>query len=282
MGSVKENTADVRARIAAAAERSGRGAGDVTLVCVTKTRTVEEIKELIEAGEVQLGENRVQEFVEKYDKVQAIADGRPEKPHIMWNIIGHLQRNKVKYVVEKAALIHSVDSLRLAEEINARAAQIGKTAQVLIQVNPAGEAQKSGVTLSDCKVLADEIDRRLPNVRLRGLMAVVPAVEDPENVRGYFRDAKMSFDALAVQRGGSESGFEYLSMGMTHDFEVAIEEGATLVRVGTAVFGSRNNEMEGLKGVCSTDWANCFAPRKSMTTTTMRTVLTNPCQRGSR
>ena len=148
MGAIRENIAEVRKRIAAAAERSGRKADEIMLVCVTKTRSVEEIREVLEAGEYSLGENRAQEFVEKYDKVQDIATGLGCKRNIMWNFIGHLQRNKVKYIADKTALIHSVDSFRLAEEIDARAAQTGDAAQVLIQLNPAGEAQKSGVALA--------------------------------------------------------------------------------------------------------------------------------------
>ena len=240
MGSIRENIAEVRDRIAAAAARSGRKADDVTLVCVTKTRTPDEIREVLEAGEYALGENRVQEFVEKYGKIQDIAERLGGKRNIMWNLIGHLQRNKVKYVLDKVALIHSVDSYRLAEEIDARAAQTGKAAQVLLQLNTAEEPQKSGVALSECRALAGEIAERLKFVSIKGLMAVVPAAEDPEDVRGYFRDAKRTFDALSLERGGSAAGFVHLSMGMTNDFEVAIEEGATIVRVGTAIFGPRN------------------------------------------
>ncbi|MCL1896347.1 MAG: YggS family pyridoxal phosphate-dependent enzyme [Clostridiales bacterium] len=240
MGVIRENILEVKARIAAAAARSGRKADDIMLVCVTKTRTAEEIKEVLEAGEYALGENRVQEMMEKYDKVQDIAERLGAKRNIMWNLIGHLQRNKVKYVIEKAALIHSVDSFRLAEEIDTRAAKTGKAAQVLLQLNPAGETQKSGVALSECRALAGEIAGRLKFVNIKGLMVVVPAAEDPEDVRGHFRDAKRTFDALSMERGGSAAGFVHLSMGMTNDFEVAIEEGATIVRVGTAIFGPRS------------------------------------------
>jgi pyridoxal phosphate enzyme (YggS family) len=240
MGYIQDNIADVRSRIGAAAARSGRRPEDVTLLCVTKTRTPEEIREVLESGEVNLGENRAQEFLEKYDKVQDIADTLKKKPNIMWNFIGHLQRNKVKYIAGKVEMIHSVDSFRLAEEINARAAQIGVPAKVLIQLNPAGEEQKSGLGVSELEALAGEIDGRLPFVNLKGLMAVVPEAEDPEEVRGYFRDAKKAFDRLSKRRGGAEIGFEHLSMGMTNDYEVAIEEGATIVRVGTGVFGPRS------------------------------------------
>jgi pyridoxal phosphate enzyme (YggS family) len=238
LSQIAENIKKVKAGIAAAALRSGRGEDDVTLICVTKTRTAEEIKEVLETGTFQLGENRVQEFVEKYDKIQDIVVDMNKKPNIMWNLIGHLQRNKVKYVVGRVALIHSIDSIGLAEEIDYRYARIDQQARVLLQMNAAGESQKSGVAPEDCEALADEIDK-LPFVKLCGLMAVVPIAEDPEDVRKYFRDAKRVFDKLAGKRGGIESGFEHLSMGMTHDYEVAIEEGATMVRVGTAIFGPR-------------------------------------------
>ena len=240
MGLIAENVSKVRERIAAAAARSGRSADDITLVCVTKTRTASEIREVIEAGEYQLGENRVQELMEKYGTIQDIAGNMPEKPNIVWNLIGQLQRNKVKYIAGKVALIHSVDSFKLAEEIDARAAKAGKSSDVLIQVNPAGEAQKSGVALSECIALSKEISGRLAYVKIRGLMAVVPIASDPEYVRPYFRDAKLTFDALAGECGGAENGFEHLSMGMTDDYEVAVEEGATIVRIGTGIFGPRN------------------------------------------
>ena len=240
MGSIRENIAGVRARIAAAAARAGRPAEDVTLVCVTKTRSVDEIREVLEAGEFCLGENRVQELMEKYDKVQDMAGVIDKKRKIMWNLVGQLQRNKVKYITGKVALIHSVDSFRLAEEINTRASLLGEPIWVLIQLNTAGEAQKAGVAFSGCESLAFEIDERLPFVKLGGLMAVVPAVDDPEEVRGYFRDAKTAFDALAEKRAGADAGFVHLSMGMTHDYEVAVEEGSTMVRVGTAIFGPRS------------------------------------------
>ena len=241
MGLISENIKEVRARIERAAERSGRKAEDITLVCVTKSRTVEEIGEALAAGEFQLGENRAQEFLEKYSNIQDIAERSAKKPNIMWNFIGQLQRNKVKYLTGKISLIHSVDNFKLAEEIDARAAGAGEPAQVLIQLNPAGEAQKSGVAFSECEAFIDEISSRLPYVKVRGLMVMVPAVEDPEDVRGYFRGAKQVFDKIAGDRGGTEAGFEHLSMGMTHDFEIAVEEGATMVRVGTAIFGLRNS-----------------------------------------
>ena len=239
MGTIAENIADVRARIESAAVGAGRKAEDVTLVCVTKSRTVEEIENALLAGAVHLGENRAQELVEKYDIIQDIAERSAKKPNIMWNFIGQLQKNKVKYLAGRTCLIHSVDSFRLAEEINTRAFRAGEPMRILVQLNPAGEKQKSGVALSECDALVSDIDERLPYVKVCGLMAVVPDVEDPEDVRGYFRDVKRKYDELSGKRGGVETGFEYLSMGMTHDYEIAVEEGATIVRVGTAIFGPR-------------------------------------------
>jgi len=244
MGTIAENIKTVRESIARAAARSSRSAEDVTLICVTKSRTTDEICEAIAAGEYQLGENRAQEFLEKYDIIQDIALDSTKKPNIMWNFIGHLQRNKVKYLAGKISLIHSVDSFKLAGEIDARAHGTGEPAQILIQLNTAGEEQKSGVALSECEALVNEIEERLSYVKVRGLMAVVPYVEDPEEVRGYFREAKRAFDTIAKKRERSETGFKHLSMGMTHDFEVAVEEGATIVRVGTAIFGPRNSDYQ--------------------------------------
>ena len=240
MSFINENIIIIKSKIAEAAKRSGRCENDITLICATKTRTVEEIKEVLETGVFQLGENRAQEFMEKYGKVQDIAESMNIERNIMWNFIGHLQKNKIKYIAGRVALIQSVDSIKLAEEIDVRYAKIDESAKVLIQLNTADEAQKSGVAMADLEALVDEIDERLPFVKICGLMAVVPIVEDPGEVRKYFREAKKMFDKLSAKRGGAENGFEHLSMGMTHDYEVAIEEGATMVRVGTAIFGSRN------------------------------------------
>jgi len=242
MGTIAENIEAVRARIGQAAARSGRDARDIRLICVTKSRAPSEIGEAIAAGEYELGENRAQEFLEKYDTIQDIALADSKKPNIMWNFIGQLQRNKVKYLAGKISLIHSVDSFKLAEEIDARAQKAGEPAGILIQMNTAGEKQKSGVALSESEALVNEIEQRLSYVKVQGLMAVVPDVLDPEDVRGYFRDARRTFEALAEKRGGAEADFKHLSMGMTHDFEIAVEEGATIVRVGTAIFGPRGSD----------------------------------------
>jgi pyridoxal phosphate enzyme (YggS family) len=233
---ITENIKEVRTRIAAAEMRGGRAPGSVTLVCVTKTRTVEEMAEAVRAGARDLGENRVQEMMEKYGAMQDMAGTHEKKYNIKWHLIGQLQRNKVKYIIGKTALIHSVDSFRLAEEIERRAEEAGTDADVLIQVNPAGEIQKAGVSLAEAEQLTREIEAGFPRVQVRGLMSVVPAADSPEEVRGYFREVRQAFDRMAVSR----PAFRHLSMGMTHDYEAAIEEGATIVRVGTGIFGSRD------------------------------------------
>ena len=232
---IAENITDIRLRIAAAEKRAGRAPGEVTLVCVTKTRTVDEICEAVMAGAFDLGENRVQEMLDKFGSIQDVAVVTKMKYNIRWHLIGQLQRNKVKYIIGKTSLIHSVDSFRLAEEIEKRADEAGVEADILVQVNPAGEIQKAGVSLLEVESLIREIEGSLAHVHLKGLMSVVPIAVDPEEVRGYFREVKQMFDKLASGR----SEFRHLSMGMTHDYEVAIEEGSTMVRVGTGIFGPR-------------------------------------------
>ncbi|MDR1816425.1 MAG: YggS family pyridoxal phosphate-dependent enzyme [Clostridiales Family XIII bacterium] len=245
-GHIVNNVAEVRGRIAAAAARAGRNPDDITLVAVTKTRTPEEMAAAVEAGCVDLGENRVQEYLEKREKTQHLAENSQKfqkNLNIRWHLIGHLQRNKVKYIADGVSLIHSVDSFRLAEEIETRAAALERRIEVLLQLNPAGETQKSGVAPQEAEALALEIAGSLPHVAVTGLMAVVPIAEDPEEVRGLFREVRALYDALRERHTNVPDGalpeFRRLSMGMTHDFEVAVEEGATIVRVGTGIFGAR-------------------------------------------
>ncbi|MDR1796750.1 MAG: YggS family pyridoxal phosphate-dependent enzyme [Clostridiales Family XIII bacterium] len=240
---IAENVLEVRRRIAAAAARAGRRADEVTLVAVTKTRSPEQMAAAVEAGCCDLGENRVQEYVEKREKTQYLAENGEKNLKnlkIKWHLIGHLQRNKVKYIADSVGLIHSVDSFRLAEEIEARAAACDRRIEILIQLNPAGEEQKSGVAPAEAEGLALEIAGRFPHVAVTGLMAVVPVADDPEAVRSYFREVRELFDAIQAQHGsGALPWMKQLSMGMTHDYEVAVEEGATIVRVGTGIFGPR-------------------------------------------
>ena len=226
---VKENLKDVEARVAAACERAGRKREDVTLIAVSKTKPVEMIREIMECGVVDFGENKVQEMCSKMEVIT-------EPLH--WHLIGHLQRNKVKYIVDKAYLIHSVDSMRLAQEIQKEAQKHEVTCNVLVEINIGGEETKSGVPKEEAMELVKGI-AELPNVKVKGLMTIAPPVEKPEEARGYFKEMKAVFEEIkAADIPGVE--MKELSMGMTGDFEVAIEEGATMVRVGTAIFGARN------------------------------------------
>jgi pyridoxal phosphate enzyme (YggS family) len=225
---IGENVAAVRARIDEYARRSGRDSGSVLMIAVTKTRDPEEINAAIDAGVTDRGENKVQEIVDKYDAV---------KP-VNWHMIGHLQRNKVKHIIDKVKLIHSVDSLRLAEEIDAQAARRGVTADVLIQVNAAGERSKFGTEIEETGRLIDDILDRCGRVSIRGLMFIAPAADDPEDVRVHFRKVRALYDELG-KRPRDRLDFGYLSMGMSHDFGTAVMEGANVVRIGSAIFGPR-------------------------------------------
>lgn len=212
----------VQNRIADAAKRAGRKPSDITLVAVTKTHSPEEINEAIACGVTDIGENKVQEILSKYD---AVTTG------VRWHLIGHLQTNKVKSVVDKVCMIHSVDSLHLAEEIDKRCKAIGKTMDILIQVNAAGEEQKSGVSPKEVLPLYNEVSK-FENLKVRGLMQIAPETDNPESIRKYFKEVKEIYDSIP--------GLDVLSMGMSGDYEIAIEEGATMVRIGTAIFGERN------------------------------------------
>ncbi|MDR0853838.1 MAG: YggS family pyridoxal phosphate-dependent enzyme [Clostridiales Family XIII bacterium] len=242
MVDIRENIAKVLENIEAAAVRSGRNAEDITLICVSKTRSAEEIATAISCGQYVFGENKVQEIQDKVEKVQHIAEMDPNSHNIKWHMIGHLQRNKVKYIIDKVDLVHSVDSFRLAEELDLRAGQHGRKIEVLLQINAGGEAQKNGVLSSEAEELLQSIEKGTENIIVSGLMSVVPIADDPEDVRGYFREVKRLFDDIKgrYSKEGSRIDFKHLSMGMTHDYEIAIEEGATMVRVGTGIFGPRN------------------------------------------
>jgi len=229
---VAENYRDVEERVRRACERSGRSRSDVTLIAVSKTKPVSMIREAMEAGADVFGENKVQELCEKYEEL-------PKELH--WHMIGHLQRNKVKYVVDKAELIHSVDSLRLAEEISKEAGKKKIQAKILIEVNVAEEESKFGICMDETEDLIRSA-AALPNICICGLMTIAPYVADPEENRPIFR----SLRKLAVDikiKNIDNVHMDVLSMGMTGDYEVAIEEGATMVRVGTGIFGERNYEV---------------------------------------
>jgi len=220
------NLRDVQDRIAAAAARSGRPATAVRLVAVTKTVSIETIRLLVQAGQKDLGENRPQQL---RDRAAALAD-----LDITWHMIGHLQRNKVKYVVPTAAIIHSVDSLALAGEIGKRAQGAGGGAACLLEVNVSGEASKSGASPAEAPALASAA-AALAGVDLAGLMTMAPIAEDAETVRPVFAALRELRDRINREAPLPQPLIE-LSMGMTQDYEVAIEEGATIVRVGTALF----------------------------------------------
>lgn len=226
---VVENLAEVERRVCAACERAGRPREEVTLIAVSKTKPVSMIEELLPGGTRDFGENKVQELCEKYEQL-------PKE--IRWHLIGHLQRNKVKYVVDKACLIHSVDSLRLAETISEEAVKRQLTVPVLIEVNVAGEESKFGVSPEETEELIREI-AKLPGIAVKGLMTIAPFVENPEENRVHFANLKKLCVDIKMKNIDNVS-MNVLSMGMTGDYEVAIEEGATMIRVGTGIFGERN------------------------------------------
>jgi pyridoxal phosphate enzyme (YggS family) len=230
--SIAENLARVRERIDAAARRAGRRSEAIALMAVSKTFPAERIREAYDAGLRLFGENRVQEFGGKTDSLRDLHNAK-------WHLIGHLQTNKAAKAVELFAAVDSVDSLRLAQKLNASAQQLGKKLKVLIEINVGGEAAKSGLT-PDSREL-DELllaARDLEQLEFRGLMTVPPFTEDPQQARPHFRKLRQLRDQIAAQRL-PVIDMHTLSMGMSHDFEVAIEEGSTCVRVGTAIFGER-------------------------------------------
>ena len=228
---VSENYLEIEKRKNAAAVRSGRKLEDVLLLAVTKTHTPEEINEAIDAGATDIGENKVQEILEKYDSV---------KP-VRWHLIGHLQTNKVKNVIDKVVMIHSVDSVKLAGEIDKRARAAGIVMDVLLQVNIADEETKTGLPVSELFTVIDDIAGRLHNIRIRGLMCIPPAGDTPEDARCYFAQARELFERMKTLSYDEEYYKpDILSMGMSGDFEVAIEEGSNLVRVGSSIFGRRS------------------------------------------
>ncbi len=225
---IKDNVAEVEANIQKACKRAGRSREDVTLIAVSKTKPVSDIYEVMETGIIDYGENKVQEIC---DKIEAISEP------LNWHMIGHLQTNKVKYIVDKVKLIHSVDSLRLAQQISSEAQKKGVDVYILIEVNVAEEASKFGLSTEEVIQMAEDISK-LPSVHIRGLMTVAPFTDNPEDNRPYFRNLKQL--AVDIARKNIDNvTMNELSMGMTGDYEVAIEEGATMVRVGTGIFGTR-------------------------------------------
>ena len=227
---LKENLFKIQENIACAAKKSGRKAEDILLVAVTKTIPAEIMQEAFELGCTHFGENRVQELLPKYDYF-----GEINSP--TWHMIGHLQTNKVRSVIGKVKLIHSVDSLRLAEEINKRSSQKSLVSEILIEINIAGEDTKQGTSPADAIVLTEQI-QCMSNIRVKGLMCVAPYVEQQDQNRVWFEKMhKLFIDIEGRKLHNTE--MRYLSMGMSGDYEAAIETGANIVRVGTGIFGSR-------------------------------------------
>lgn len=247
---MKENLDIVEQKIIEACKRAGRSRSEVTLIAVSKTKPNEMLEDAYKLGIRNFGENKVQELVDKFDTLNNSFD------QVNWHMIGHLQRNKVKYIVDKVALIHSVDSITLAEQIEKEAAKKNTICDILIEVNIAEEESKFGVKAEDVLPLILNI-RPFTHIRIRGLMTVAPYVENPEKNREYFKKMRQLYvdiktknidnmingsglDDNASKTGKLLDKFDILSMGMTGDYEIAIEEGATMVRIGTGIFGERN------------------------------------------
>lgn len=228
-GYISENIENIRKNIDAACKRSGRDPKDVLLLAVSKTVDVDRIKVAVDCGLNSLGENRVQEIMEKYE---------PMGENVKWHLIGHLQTNKVKYIIDKVELIHSVESIKLAEEINKQAKKHNLVMDVLVEVNMADEESKFGVKPEETEGFIRELSL-MDNIRVRGLMTVAPNVENGEENRVYFRNMKQLLVDINA-KNINNINMDILSMGMTGDYETAVEEGATIVRVGTGIFGKRD------------------------------------------
>ncbi len=227
--SIAENILKVKQRIYDSCLKVGRNPDEVTIVAVTKTVPIEKIKEAINSGIKDIGENRVQELLEKRNSIE----------NVKWHFVGHLQTNKVKYIVDFIHLIHSVDSLKLAIEIDKRAKKINRIIDILIEVNTSGEKTKYGVEPEKTIELVKQISENCEFLRIKGLMTVAAFLPDPEEVRPMFRLLRELKDEIS-NLNLKNVEMKHLSMGMSNDFEVAVEEGATIVRIGTAIFGPRN------------------------------------------
>lgn len=229
MVDIKKNLETVRTNIKQAAERVGRNPEDITLITVTKNFDVSCINTAIDAGIQDAGENRVQEMLSKIDAVKA---------PLNWHMIGHLQTNKVKYIIDKVKMIHSVDTIKLLREIDKEAKKHALVCDVLLEVNIAGEESKFGIDPSTVYEMVRQAEQ-MPNICVKGLMTVAPYVEDPNENRPYFKGIYDLFTAIKKTQSGNVD-MQYLSMGMSGDYEVAIEEGSNMVRVGSAIFGKRD------------------------------------------
>lgn len=226
---IEKNLEEVKKRIRAAAERSGRREEDILLVAVSKTVSTDAMETVLQKKVCDFGENRVQELLQKYDILAERCN---------WHLIGRLQTNKVKYIIDKVKLIHSLDRMELAEELQKRAYSAGRILDVLVQVNVSGEETKAGVAPAELIPFLRHLSL-LENIRVKGLMTIAPAARDPEDVRWVFRGLKKI--AVDIKAENIDNiAMLYLSMGMSHDFETAIEEGANIVRIGSSIFGERH------------------------------------------
>jgi pyridoxal phosphate enzyme (YggS family) len=246
-----EKLDEVRERIAAAAAKAKRDPGEITLIAVTKTAAPEQIREILQLGTVDLGESRVQVLVQRaaqlnefFQRRAVHGEGAPVQK-IRWHLIGHLQRNKVKMVLPLVQTIHSIDSLRLAEELDIQAAKISRRVPVMLQVNASEESTKFGVAVGAAVHLAEQIDS-MPNLQMCGLMAMGPLDTPEDKVRHTFARAREIFEEMKWHKIGG-TGLRHLSMGMSNDFEAAIQEGSTMVRIGTALFGGTVTEADGME-----------------------------------
>lgn len=229
MADIKENLANVRKNIEESCKKVGRDVSEVTLITVSKTKPLSDLRIAYEEGSRDFGENKVQELVSKIDEMPS---------DVKWHLIGHLQRNKVKYIAGKVAMIHSVDSYRLAEEINVQAKKNSCVIPILIEINIAGEDTKFGIKPEEAEELIREISE-LENVKVSGLMTIAPNVANPEENRAYFKAMKDLFVDISSKNIDNVE-MKVLSMGMSNDYTVAVEEGATMIRVGTGIFGARD------------------------------------------
>ncbi|HHX22978.1 MAG: YggS family pyridoxal phosphate-dependent enzyme [Tepidanaerobacteraceae bacterium] len=228
MDSLECNIANIKTRVKAAAERSGRDFNDINIIAVTKNFPVSIIQKAVDQGIVILGENRVQEAAAKVENV---------KGDVQWHLIGHLQKNKVKRAVEMFSMIQSVDSISLANEINKRADKLKRVVEILVQINIGRETTKYGIEPEQAISFIKDVSL-LSNLKVRGLMTIAPYKENPEEVRVYFRHMREIYENIK-NKSFENIDMTYLSMGMSNDFEVAIEEGANMIRIGTGIFGAR-------------------------------------------
>lgn len=230
MGSVKENLSKVRSKIDEVAKKVNRDSKAITLLAVTKTVDVDLVSEAMEEGITSVGENKPQELARKYE---IIGD------KLNWHLIGTLQTNKVKYIIDKVCMIHSLDRIALCEEIQKRAEQINREIDCLVQVNISKEESKHGLDKGEVIDFVKEVSEKYKNIKIKGLMTMAPFVADEDEIRGVFKGLK-DLSIQIKELNISNVGMDVLSMGMSHDYEIAIEEGATIVRVGTSIFGERN------------------------------------------